>query len=236
MTGPRVLFVARSGTSKLGALASSYSAPSTCPPSCPLQGKACYARGIRTLTQWKRTEGAGNPLNVSGWAAFCRKVSALPAGSLFRHNVAGDLPGRGETVDGPALRLLVDACRSAQLKAWTYTHKKPEGTNLTAIRAANAGGLTVNLSADTPEEADAFRGLGPVCLTVPSAHPAKSATPGGTPIVVCPAQLQPGRVTCSNCGGSAGPLCSRPDRTFVVGFRAHGQAKRALDSRLTGNT
>jgi hypothetical protein len=57
---------------------------------------------------------------------------------------------------------------------------------------------------------------------LPSDAPASLVTPGGRRVVTCPAQLREG-VTCKTCR-----LCSRSDRSVVVGFRAHGsQAKGA---------
>jgi hypothetical protein len=168
---------------------------------------------------WKRVPQRGLP-----WQAFLRRVENLPAGQLWRHNVAGDLPGRGDELDVDALGELVDANRGR--RGFTFTHKTgPE--NHEAIQAANLAGFTVNLSADTLEEADTFfqddacyppmTKAGPVVVLLPSDAPdSGTRTPKGRHVVVCPAETSDR--TCADCGA-----CANPWRHSIIGFRAHGQ-------------
>jgi hypothetical protein len=194
--------------------------------------RQCFALGIRTRGPWYRTLGQGSTVNVLSWPAFCARVAELRAGQLFRHNVAGDLPGKCELVDRARLAELVDAIAHSGARAWTYTHKRPElAENAAAILDANTRGLVVNLSADSLAEADELASLqlGPVTVTVPSWHPTVSRTPAGRLVRVCLAQS--GNATCTDCGRGR-PLCARADRPAIVAFRSHGQARKRLDARL----
>jgi len=210
----------KSANLKTGPIAVSTTSGDSCPPTCPLRDGACYAETGPIKLHWLQvaTGTRGTPLPV-----FLDRVRALPAGTMFRHNQAGDLPGRGERIDKPALAALVGA--TAHLgPAWTYTHK----SDFLAIAGANASGnLVINLSADDLADADALAatGAGPVCVTLPSSAPRGGRTPAGRLVAICPAQLRK-ETNCANCGNGS-PLCARRDRDYVIGFRAHGsRAKR----------
>jgi len=213
----RVLFVQKSANVKTGPIPVTYSDEKTCPPSCPHFRGSCYAEGFHTRLAWNRAGRDG-----LDWAALCKKILALPDGQLWRHNIAGDLPGDGESVDPAALGQLVAANRGK--RGFTYSHKRSP-VALEWIKAANNLGFTVNLSADDAGEADALieTECGPVVCVVPIDSPERSTTPKGRPIVVCPAQTR-NNVTCQSCG-----LCARPDRGVIVGFRAHGTKAKAAD-------
>jgi hypothetical protein len=252
MHNPLVLYVRKTHASKLGPIAATYHHPATCPNSCPLKYKRdkrgrimrdklgrprlgpCFGNGVRVRGQWMRTTGKHCQKNVKSWSRWVREdVPQLERGELLRAGIAGDQPGRGETLDGAALGMLVDACIAGELVAWGYSHKAPgHGENAAAIAAANRSPhFCLNLSADDLAEADqlAALGIGPVAVTVSSDHPAASRTAQGRPVNVCQAQTL-GR-TCATCGNGR-PWCARADRTFVVALRAHGQGRKALDARL----
>ena len=147
---PHVLLVLKSANVKTGPIACTYTESTTCPTSCPLNrhagGIGCYAQlGMRTRAAWQRADGIGAGPNVHDWASFCARVAVLPAGSMLRHNVAGDLPGAADVVDAAALRMLTRAIAAAGVVAWSYTHKPvaagPTCTSSTAARNAAATGL-----------------------------------------------------------------------------------------------
>jgi hypothetical protein len=215
----RALFIARSSNGKTGPIPTTYVDEATCPPSCPHYRTTCYAEGYHTRLAWTR---AAKGLDIDALAA---KIQALPAGAFWRHAVAGDLPGHGETIDAAALGELVRA--NIGRRGFTYTHKHRSAENLTWIRHANAWGFTVNLSADNPAEADALADTkaGPVVCLVPMDAQEKSTTPAGRRIIVCPAQTRD-EVTCQTC-----QLCQRADRSTIIGFRAHGTRAKAADAK-----
>jgi hypothetical protein len=81
-------------------------------------------------------------------------VRRLPKHQIWRHNVAGDLPGNGDKINVQMLTELVEANRGK--RGFTYTHRHLSSEDLQAIRAANRSGFTINLSANTLDEADAL--------------------------------------------------------------------------------
>ena len=84
-------FVARSTNRKLGPMPCSYVEKTTCPPACPLMGAGCYGEAGPVSIHWNNVK--------TPWRAFLGQVKAIPAGVLWRHAVAGDLPGKGNSLD-----------------------------------------------------------------------------------------------------------------------------------------
>jgi len=210
-------FVPVSSNRKTGPIPVTYSERETCPLSCPHYRADCYAEDFYTRMVWDKVAARGVPL-----ATLAQKVAALPPGQLWRHNVAGDLPGHGETVDPAALGEIVRA--NIGRRGFTYTHKKSVDA-IEWAQHATAWGFTVNLSADDAGEADTLADAGlPLTCIVPIDTPEKSETPAGRTIIVCPAQTRED-VTCASCG-----LCQRADRRVIVGFRAHGTRARVTDA------
>jgi len=213
-------FIQKSANVKTGPIPQTYSDEQTCPPSCKHYKTTCYAAYGNTAIHWRKLRWT--------WDEMLSAIALLPAGTLWRHNVAGDLPGVGEDVDPKRLQELVDA--NAGKRGFTYTHKhSPQA--LMAAADATAQGFTVNISCDSMDELDTMNraGLWPLVITGPSDMPEKSVTPGGLSVVVCPAQSRDD-VTCQTC-----QLCQRKDRKVVVGFRAHGAKWKQVDFRLKGS-
>lgn len=214
-----------SGNRKVGPIPTSMSTSDTCPASCPFAKAGCYAKAGPVLWHWRKLDAG---LHAMGWDVFCAAVKRISRGSIWRHNVAGDLPGKGESIDGAMLAALVTANRGR--RGFTYTHKHVDAGNHAAIKAANDGGFTVNLSANNIAHADQLKalGIGPVACVIPSTVDGNQirslATPGGNKIVVCPATYREG-VTCLSCG-----LCQRADRSVIVGFPAHGTSFKRVDA------
>lgn len=217
----RITFSPRSGNAKTGRIPVSISERGTCPPSCGLYEAGCYAEYGMLGAHWRRVGARG-----LSWSQFLARVRALPVGQLWRHNEAGDLAGAGADLDLEKLGELVEANRGR--RGFTFTHKhRPE--HFEALQWANLEGFTVNLSADTLEEADALfqegdgaevTRAGPVAVLLPHDAPKRLRTPGGRYVVTCVAQTTPG-MTCADC-----ELCANPWRNSIVGFRAHGQFRR----------
>lgn len=177
------------------------------------------------------------------WSQYCDAVTALPIGQSWRHAQAGDLPGTNTAIDARKLRKLVKANKGK--RGFTYTHKPVTiaqceplirsgkmttaqartvtQRNAKAVAEANAGGFTINLSANSVAEIDALAALdiGPVVTVLPAEVHGKQdiVTPRGKRIVVCPATYRDD-IQCVDC-----MLCQR-QRDCAVGFPAHGAAKR----------
>lgn len=212
----RMIWNRRSGNSKLGPIPASMSEPGTCPVTCAFYEAGCYAMYGKAGAHWRAVGRRG-----ISWDEFLARVRALPAGQLWRHNVAGDLRHGEGLIDLPRLTALVLANERSGARGFTFTHHRPEMLHeRAALAVANDRGFTINLSADSLEEADELAGwgVGPVVVTLPEDAPKKLKTPAGRSVVVCPAQTSD--LTCAEC-----ELCSKPRRKSIVGFRAHGQFK-----------
>jgi hypothetical protein len=216
---PAYHFVAVSANRKTGPIPVTYSERDTCPPSCPHYRADCYAEDYYTRMTWDKVPARGGSL-----ADLCASITALPAGQLWRMNVAGDLPGSGEDLDPAALGDIVRA--NIGRKGFTYTHKKGADALYWAGQATSWG-FTVNLSADDAGEADALADVSdcPITCIVPIDTPPKTYTPDGRTIIVCPAQVRDD-ITCQSCG-----LCAIADRAVIIGFRAHGTRAAVTDAK-----
>jgi hypothetical protein len=167
---------------------------------------------------------------------------------LWRYAQAGDLPGADDAIDAALLSQLVLANRGKRVIAFTHKPVLPQTavaeSNRSIIGVANTAGFTINLSANSPAEADALADLriGPVVTILAHdyarravRHRAKARsdewaeaiaewrdriadlprrTPAGRRIAICPATYS--AATCKSCG-----VCAVP-REAVIGFPAHG--------------
>lgn len=234
----------RSSNTKTGALVVTTTSAETCPSACPLR-KTCYAKYSFLGMFWRKVSAGklGEP-----FGAFLRSLAEAlkrnPA-PIWRHNQAGDLPGKGNTIDSAKLKALAEVSAASGRRGFTYTHKPvraadvPAGSdaqrqriaaaNLEAIRYAFAVGFTINLSANNLAHADALSATGlPVCVTVPQSTPETFFTPEGRKGVVCPAQTR-SSVSCATCR-----LCANPRRSVLVGFRFHGTGASAGEKETKG--
>lgn len=225
---------------KTGPIPVSTSPRETCPTSCPFYGAGCYALNRPLSIHWRKLSSGERG---ASWDVFLQRVSEIPQGALWRHNQAGDLPSKDGRIDMEMLRQLLDANRGK--RGWTYTHWDVLGDgdaqNRDAIRAANAGGFTVNLSADNLAEADQMSELkiAPVVTVLNSEYGRRKKetvvewrervkalglrTPAGRPVQVCSAAT--GNMTCAQCG-----ICARTERReTIIGFPAHGNGRKKVD-------
>ena len=157
---------------------------------------------------------------------FCRQVAALPNGTLWRHNEAGDLPGLGDNIDRTMLEALVEANRGK--RGHTFTHKYTTREDRAAIRWANLNGFVIGLSAEGLEAADKLYDMriGTVVATVASEAPEKQRTPKGRFAIRCPATYNHD-VTCARCR-----LCAVPTRKSIITFPAHGARASLVNAML----
>jgi hypothetical protein len=218
-----VHFSLKSNNSKTGPIPVSTMGRQSCPDACSLKRNGCYGDGGPLSWHWRKvTEG----IRGITWDEYCQAVERLDDDQLWRHAQVGDLPGDGDIIDRSALARLVRANRGR--RGFTYTHKPVLDNirNAAAVYWANRNGFTINLSANNLAHADDLydTGIGPVVTVLPIDAPEKVHTPQGRVVVVCPAQSRDD-ITCATCG-----LCQRQDRTVIVGFRAHGTAKRKVEN------
>jgi hypothetical protein len=219
----------KSGNAKTGDIVVTTSSKETCPPACPFRNNGCYAASGPLNIHWtKLTNGERG----QSFKDFCASLAALPVATFGRLNQAGDAPGRGNRINGKMLGQLAKALTGKRF--FSYTHKPVLASkkvsefiakqNRKHIKSANENGLTLNLSANNLKHADKLKKLniGPVVTILGKESPEVVYTPAGNKVVVCPAQTREG-ITCKTC-----QLCSRGNRSVIIGFLAHGYAKNKV--------
>lgn len=112
--------------------------------------------------------------------------------------------------------------------------------NAKAIRAAIAGGFTLNVSADGLEHAEELASLGVAPVVTVLAADTTSATTTSTKrsVVVCPASIREfatkpaaKNITCATCG-----VCQIDHRKSIIGFPAHGVSQKRAEKVFWLNT
>lgn len=192
----------------------------TCPSECPLFNNGCYAQNGPTGIHASRSATV-----QEDWKA---KLLKLPAGAKVRYMVSGDLFSNDQPDWATISAILEVHARRRDLKGWTYTH----GWRRLDAALLNAHpNLTVNASTESLEDALRASSNGwPTVMVVPSGFP-KRVEYDQAVVLVCPNQSNP-QVTCDRC-----MLCFKKERrlngkALIVGFRAHGNRKRAVDGLL----
>ena len=206
----------------------------TCPHACPLRkasngvsAGACYAEhgflgGFIWTTLDKLPVGGRfkqGQIKVHSRDDLLTAIRALPEGTLWRHNQAGDLASADAvTIDRSSLNTIVAA--NMNRRGFTYTHYDVETNkeNRQAVKAANDNGFTINLSANSLDHADRLAALeiAPVTVVLPATATENTVTPEGRKVIICPARKREG-VTCKTCG-----ICATL-RKAIVAFPAIGK-------------
>lgn len=207
----------KSSNTKTGAIPVSTTSKHSCPDTCSFKKGGCYALDYHLNMHWNKVT---NEERGTDWKTFCNTIAGFKPGTLWRHNQAGDLPGQNNLIDTDKLQQLVTA--NSGKNGFTYTHYPiDQGSNLAAIKAANAAGFTINISTEDLKGADQVYNMGLPSTVVLSKDPGTSTfkSPAGNTIAVCPAQLKDD-VSCKTC-----QLCQKSERKVIVGFIAHGSSK-----------
>jgi len=222
-------FVYSSRNPKTGSVATLSYPRMSCPPDCALIKKGgCYGEtSFYSRLNWDHID-AGT--RGTSFDEALQGVARLPMFSIIRDKVVGDEFAEADNphnIDAVPFRKKIKTFVRRKLQVISYTHRKPNAHNLKLLREAKAQGVTINLSADNLKQADKkARHQLPVVVVVDSATPKVSRTPEGRKVVICPAQTSK-RVTCSTC-----MLCADGERGYLIGFRAHGNQSKKINSRL----
>ena len=222
----KFLIVFKSGNRKTGPILITTSPRATCPFACPLrkgsaseQAGVCYAEhGHLGHWLWARLDRTpvggsfGNNIRVWSFEDLLGVIRNLPPDTMWRHNQAGDFPSEDRvTICRERVRRLMAA--NDGRRGFTYTHFDviDNEANRATIKEANDNGFTVNLSADSIEEADQLADLeiAPVTTVVPATQMTNMATPKGQKVVICPAIVND-NVSCAT------------QRKAIIAFPVHG--------------
>ncbi len=207
-----------------GVYASTTSADS-CPVTCGMYAK-CYAKKGPQSWHWKKVN---NDERGTDWDTFCSQVEKLKPGTLFRHNVSGDLPTIGETIDTVKLDQLQCAVTNSGARFYTYTHWNVSQTNRDIIKRFSQFGFAINVSTETIRLAAKYylEGLDVVITDTKlfefavsnlkeHKQPTKIKYCGeAVKVIPCPEQYTDS-ATCATC-----KLCTRVNRDFVSAFKEH---------------
>ena len=203
---------------KTGPMPVSTTSAASCPDSCSLKKNGCYADGGPLGIHWAAVT---NGKRGTDWQQFCDDIAKLPRGIVWRHNQAGDLPGTNDMLQADMVAELVSANKGK--KGFTYTHYPVLNTphNARVIKACNVQGFTVNLSAESYQEADKLAALniGPVVTIQAEGMDRVTYTPEGRKVITCPATYRDD-VSCYTC-----KLCQKQDRP-IIAFPVHGTSKK----------
>lgn len=223
-----------SSDKKTGRIAVSYTGAQSCPKACPLKERGCYALNYGTNFHWfavtngVKGRSTKQPLRFN---EFMKAVSKLPRNTLFRHNIAGDLPHNDQKIDSDFVSEFIKATKGK--RAFLYTHHSPLfEENKREIKRLNAEKHVVcNLSANNVRHADQLvkMDLGPVATVLPSDFDRNKTrfTPAGNKIIQCPATYNKS-ITCEKC-----QLCAKK-RSVIVGFPAHGTKMKDAETLSQG--
>ena len=206
------------GNSKTGAMLLVRSPRSTCPDSCGLKGNGCYAENFPLVLHWVKQDTVG-----VDFATVLYAVRTLPKKALWRLFEAGDFEPSSENPELISSQQVISLLAANKDKrGFGYTHY-PVLPNLEVLQLMNSSGLTLNASADTFEQAVTYFSLGLPTVVVVAENFPKDSVVDGVRVVVCPNQSTPSKPTCLQC-----QMCQKPDRDYVIGFRAHGTKKRKI--------
>ena len=215
----------------------------TCPTTCPYKGHGCYAMGGPLSIHWRRLSrgdyafrqgrnySALPNAHASGsYDEFVEQISQLSDGTIWRHNQAGDLAGKGDVIDRGMAEKLVKA--NVGRRGFTYTDKPVIGTgsipgrvireNRAIVEWMNREGFTVNVSCNNLRHLDIHVQSNVEAPLVVVLHSDTDVfqkfikTRNGERVVICPNFRDPGK-TCLLCG-----LCQVRGKRAAVGFPAHG--------------
>jgi len=246
MSNHKYHFNPESGNQKTGPIPVTTTSSDSCPATCPFKDKGCYAKYGNLAMHWRALDnGKKSALSLE---ELCGAIKGLKFGQLWRHNQAGDLPqsglsaGQDRVIHWPSLEKIIAANKGR--RGFTYTHYPvlPESDidwraqdNQKIILTALSKGFTINISCETPEQADKVIALGmPAVLVVPEDSPNTWHTPAGNLVKTCPATLYD-NVDCKSCG-----LCQKQHLVgrggvkrprHIVAFPPHGSAAKTV-SRL----
>lgn len=205
---------------------------STCPDSCELKDKGCYAQtsfvGMINQRMNRRARG-GSPLDVARAEAKAiddsYKGGAVPAGRAMRIHVAGD----SRTILGT--RVINKAVGRWKQRGggdcWSYTHAWEH------VPREEWSHVSVLASIDSISDVSAAREQGYAPAMVVAEHPSEKAYQlPGSDIKWIPCPNQTRGVGCTDC-----KLCFNADRlfdgNFGIAFAAHGVRKNDIKRHLT---
>ena len=179
---------------------------------CAFRGNGCYAENFPLSLHWDKVS-AGERGDT--FEDFLGKLRNISRGQLWRHAQAGETP----------LEAFLPIARAARrARGFGYTHHRPSPVVVNLLKNCAALNLRINISADSIADADTAIAAGLPAVTVLPSDETRVAfdTDAGNRVVVCPHERT--GVSCAQC-----QLCYERPAHIIIGFPAHGTAKRKAD-------
>jgi len=205
---------------KLGGIAATTTSRSTCPDNCSLKKNGCYGDQHPMRFHWDKVSSGARGTGID---EHCDQLQSLDDEALWRAFQVGDCPGDGTLINAEDFTKIVAANEGR--KGFGFSHYSPLiEHNADLFAMATVMGFTLNLSAETLEQADAYYDLGiaPVVTLLPINQTKPLKTPKGRHVIVCPATQ--GDMDCNRCR-----ICQSAGREAIVGFPGHGSGKKKVE-------
>jgi len=225
----RYKFTIKSSNVKTGPIPVTMTERDSCPDTCPLKKRGCYADNFPLSLHWDRVADSG----ISE-ESLLDSIRGLSSGQLWRHNVAGDFPHNNGLIDIDVFSRFVDAAKHTS--PIIYSHHKLYPGNQILFSWARENGVVVNASCESMGDAYSamIGGINAVCIMPSDSKPVTKLTHPDSGkemarVVICPAQ-QKDDVTCASCG-----LCARDrvESKVIVGFLPHGAKSKTVNTMVT---
>jgi hypothetical protein len=221
LVGARVVPI--SANRKVGPVAVTLLAQSTCPSVCPLRGKGCYAewgpQGIHTA---KVNRSRATILDLVEQEA--EGIRALPADRPLRLHIVGDWPITAAAKIGAKA---TDQYIAKGQPVWKYTHAWRN------VAREAFGDMSILASCETTDQVKHARARGfAAAVVVDRFETHKKYIVGGEQVIPCPAQTERTK-DCTSCR-----LCwdgeARLRAGVSIAFEAHGPGARRVREVLNG--
>ena len=228
-------FIENTNSRKVGAMAVSYSPRQTCPDTCPLKNGKCYGENFPISLHWNNYSKDLTD-NYDKFIDEIKLYRKYNGNKIWRHNIVGDLVADKDfKINAKKLYQLIDANNKGAVICYTHHHtikdkngkNKVSRYNLNRIKEANELGFTINLSADTIDQAKQLYNKTklPTAVSLPvTKNKYKKLSKDKQAdykkellkdkIVICPEQTHD--VKCIDC-----KLCNKSDRKVIIGFLEH---------------
>lgn len=226
MNNSPVAVVERSENAKLsknGHVSATYVSQTTCPNSCPLKGKGCYAEYGKSGMINRRLNSASEKRPVMVAKAEAEGIKELTGKFPLRLHVVGD------AYDKKSAEVLAEAAEVHTSKfgmpVWTYTH------NHTTPRSS-WGNISVFRSCETLRQAETAIKAGYSAVLIVEKFKSNKMYPIGRGLygIPCPAQIDKTK-SCTDC-----KLCmidkNLQKKNMVILLQTHGNGKRYVNEIL----
>lgn len=213
-----VTAVEKSRNSKVGPIAVTYAAQSSCPKTCPFMGSGCYAEhGLTRMTTSRLNKSDAGAIQVA--IAEAEAIRKLSGKRPLRLHIVGDCAS-------PLAAMIVSqACREYSAKhgqvVYTYTHAWRD----VPVECWDGVNVVASCERDADIAEAMAQGYKITAIVVPEHSTDKAYLKNGVKRIPCPSQTR--GVACADCR-----LCFQP-LGVAIEFAAHGTRKNTVALKVS---